>query len=135
MRKKKNKQKKPARPDYTTSGLIREPNRLAEIGIVNAKEDTETLRVAADRLFSMREELDPLWNRWLILDEGLFLERIDENGESIWTDNKDDTVWFEEREEAEKYINDHIMQLGGGCAVLRGDLKAGGMNIFFCGNS
>lgn len=122
-------------PDYTTSGLIRALNYMAEVGIVNAKEDTETLRMAADRLFSLRESLDPLWNRWLIMDDGLFLEEISLDGESLWTDIKDDAMWFEDKESAEKYIDENTREIVGSSAVLRGDCNSFPLNIIFCGLS
>ena len=101
----------------TTSQLIKELNNLAEIGVVNALKDTETLREAAARLYELREKADPKWNSWLIMDDGLFLARM--NGEeSEWTDVKDEAVIFENEDDANEFA-DTI--LGFGFAVLRGD--------------
>lgn len=114
----------------TTTDLIKRLNDLASVGIVNAKEDTETLKEAAARLYELREKADPHWNEWLILDEGLFLSEIGEE-ESDWTDVKEHAVSFETKEAAEKYLDEHFAEIGGGCAVLRGDVDAAGLGIYF----
>ena len=61
----------------TISDAIKKMNDLADIGIVNAKEDAEALRETAKILYRLRERLDPRWNEWLIMDEGQFLEQGD----------------------------------------------------------
>ena len=119
------------RQDLTTSGLINRLHQIAEIGIVNAKEDKEILFAAAGRLYDLRAALDPLWNRYLILDEGLYLGGFTEDGESWWTADKNQAKNFERQEEANAYLDDKFMLIGGGCVVLRGDSDAQGLSIFF----
>lgn len=103
----------------TTSELIKKLESLADIGVVNAKEDKKTLMEAAARLYHMREKLDPDWHMWMIEDDGLFLERM-HGEESAWTADKDDAVHFDSEEDAQNYIDNF---LGDGCPVLRGDCE------------
>ena len=114
----------------TTTDLIKKLNDLASIGIVNAKEDTETLKEAAGRLFELRAKADPRWNEWLIMDDGLFLSEIGEE-ESDWTQVKDHAVSFETKEAAEEYLDRYFEKIGGGVAVLRGDVDAADLSISF----
>ena len=107
----------------TTTQLIKRLKDLAEIGIVNAREDTTALLEAADRLHELRAKADPKWYQWLIMDDGLVLVSI-KDGESDWTEHKDDAMAFGVREEAEKFLDEHFMETGGGHAVLRGDVEA-----------
>lgn len=67
----------------TISDAIKKMNDLADIGIVNAKEDAKALRETAKILYRLREKLDPRWNEWLIVDEGQFLAAF-HDGESEW---------------------------------------------------
>ena len=114
----------------TTSDLISKVLNLAEIGIVNAKQDKDTLIEAADRLYDLREKLDPRWYEYLILDDGMFLENI-EDQESNWTTEKDRAMSFISSEDAEKYLEEYGDILAGGCVVQRDDVDAGGMSISF----
>lgn len=114
----------------TISDAIKKMNDLADIGIVNAKEDAEALRETAKILFRLRERLDPRWNEWLIMDEGQFLMAF-HDGESEWTGNKDEAIAFEKQKDAEAYLDQMWEKLGGGIAVLRGDIDAYGMSIIF----
>ena len=114
----------------TTTELIEKLNELADIGIVNARIDSETLQWAAERLYELRAKADPMWNLWLIMDEGLFLSEIGDE-ESDWTECKDHAVSFSSKEEAQKYLDDHFMEIGGGNVVMRGDVDAGGVVIDF----
>ena len=108
-------------PGMTTTQLIKRLKDLAEIGIVNAREDTTALLEAADRLFELRARAMPKWDRWLIMDEGLFLESISEDGETDWTKNKEDAMQFMpgDKETAET-IADTVC----GQVVLYGDHEA-----------
>lgn len=114
----------------TISDAIKKMNDLADIGIVNAKEDAEALRETAKILYRLRERLDPRWNEWLIMDEGHFLAAF-HDGESEWTENKDGAIAFEKQEDAEAYLDQMWEKLGDGIAVLRGDIDAYGMSIIF----
>ena len=95
------------------------------------KDEWRVMREAADRLMELRAKLDPMWDQWLIMDEGLFLSEIGEDGDSDWTAIKDQAVSFSTREAAQKYLASHFMEIGGGCVVLRGDVDAAKMNIEF----
>lgn len=101
----------------TTSELIKKLESLADIGIVNAKEDAKTLREAAARLYEMREQLDPKWNDWMIVDEGLLLAHVD-GEESEWTPDKNEAIVFENEDDANEFV--HTI-LGYGQAIIRGD--------------
>ena len=114
----------------TTTKLIEKLRDLAKIGIVNAKEDSEVLMEAADRLFTLRAKADPRWDEWLILDEGLFLGGMTD-GEADMTMVKDEAISFGKKEDAEAYLETITDELGGGCVVLRGDVDAGGLDIEF----
>lgn len=116
----------------TISDAIKKMNDLADIGIVNAKEDAEALHETAKILYRLRERLDPRWNEWLIMDEGQFLAAF-HDGESEWTGNKDEAIAFEKQEDAEAYLDQMWEKLGGGIAVLRGDIDAYGMSIILNG--
>lgn len=95
------------------------------------KDERRVMKEAADRLHELRAKLDPMWDQWLIMDEGLFMSEIGEDGDSDWTEIKDQAVSFSTREAAQKYLASHFMEIGGGCVVLRGDVDAGGLNIEF----
>lgn len=115
----------------TTTQLIKRLKDLAEIGIVNAREDTTALLEAADRLHELRAKADPKWYQWLIMDDGLFLVGI-KDGESDWTEHKDDAMAFGVKEEAERFLDEHFMETGGGHAVLRGDVEScSNIEIFY----
>lgn len=95
------------------------------------KDEWRVMKEAADRLHELRAKLDPMWDQWLIMDDGLFLSEIGEDGESDWTEIKDQAVSFSTRKDAEEYLNEHFMEIGGGVAVLRGDVEAAVMKIDF----
>lgn len=114
----------------TTTEMIKKLNTLAEIGIVNAKDDTAVLQEAAVRLFDLRAKADPMWNQWLIEDEGLFLSELGEE-ESDWTEIKDQAISFTDKDEAEKFLDDHFMEIGGGLVRLRGDVDDGSIDVNF----
>ena len=114
----------------TTTYLIQRLNDLAQIGIVNAKNDTLVLQEAAERLAALRAKADPMWNLWLIEDEGLFLSELGEE-ESDWTEIKDQAISFTDKDEAEKFLDDHFMEIGGGLVRLRGDVDDGSVDIDF----
>ena len=117
----------------TTTELIEKLGSLADIGIVNAKDDAETLREAAARLFELRAKADPRWSEWLILDEGFFVEVFD-GDEAVMTCVKDHALSFASRIEADAWLDaGNFERIGGGCPVLRGDCDAEGMKIFFNG--
>jgi len=95
------------------------------------KDEWRVMKEAADRLHELRAKLDPMWDRWLIMDDGLFLSEIGEDGESDWTEIKDQAVSFSTRKDAEEYLDEHFMEIGGGVAVLRGDVEAAVTEIDF----
>lgn len=95
------------------------------------KDEWRVMKEAADRLHELRAKLDPIWDRWLIMDDGLFLSEIGEDGESDWTEIKDQAVSFSTRKDAEEYLDEHFMEIGGGVAVLRGDVEAAVTEIDF----
>lgn len=95
------------------------------------KDEWRAMKEAADRLHELRAKLDPMWDRWLIMDDGLFLSEIGEDGESDWTEIKDQAVSFSTRKDAEEYLDEHFMEIGGGVAVLRGDVEAAVTRIDF----
>lgn len=103
----------------TTTELIKKLNDLADVGIVNAREDTAALKEAAGRLYNLRSLAFPKWDWWLIMDDGLFLANVNKDGETEWTDNRDDAWQFapEERERA-----DMIAEECYGEVVLYGDI-------------
>ena len=112
----------------TTTELIKQLNAMAKIGIVNAKQDTKTLREAAHRLYELRAKADPDWDDWLIMDDGMFLQGID-GDETDWTPNKDDALAFASEEAAKKYIKGTAAWYAK--PVLRGDFDAYGMVVYF----
>ena len=95
------------------------------------KDEWRVMKEAADRLHELRAKLDPMWDRWLIMDDGLFLSEIGEDGESDWTEIKDQAVSFSTKKDAEEYLDEHFMEIGGGVAVLRGDVEAAVTRIDF----
>lgn len=95
------------------------------------KDEWRVMKEAADRLHELRAKLDPMWDRWLIMDDGLFMSEIGEDGESDWTEIKDQAVSFSTRNDAEEYLDEHFMEIGGGVAVLRGDVEAAVTEIDF----
>ena len=95
------------------------------------KDEWRVMKEAADRLHELRAKLDPMWDRWLIMDDGLFLSEIGEDGESDWTEIKDQAVSFSTRKDAKEYLNEHFMEIGGGVTVLRGDVEAAVTEIDF----
>lgn len=118
----------------TTTELI---NRLRRMSVkwkamaLWRKDEWRVTKEAADRLHELRAKLDPMWDRWLIMDDGLFLSEIGEDGESDWTEIKDQAVSFSTRKDAEEYLDEHFMEIGGGVAVLRGDVEAAVTRIDF----
>ena len=95
------------------------------------KDEWRVIKEAADRLHELRAKLDPMWDRWLIMDDGLLLSEIGEDGDSDWTAIKDQAVSFSTREAAQKYLASHFMEIGGGVVVLRGDVEAAVTKIDF----
>ena len=119
----------------TTTELI---NKLRKMSIKRRtlspwrKDERRILKEAADRLHELRAKLDPMWDRWLIMDDGLFLSELGEDGESDWTDIKNQAVSFSTRKAAEEYLDEHFMEIGGGVTVLRGDIDAiNSFSIFY----
>lgn len=116
----------------TISELIIRLDEIADMGIVNAREDTSVLREAAETIERLRAALDPRWREYVIVDEGMFLSEIGEDGDSDWTVIKDQAVSFSTREAAQKYLASHFMEIGGGCVVQRGDIiSLGGTEFYF----
>lgn len=112
----------------TTSQIVKKLNDLAKIGIVNAKEDTEVLLEAAKRMTELRAKACPKWNWWLIMDDGMFLESVSEDGETEWTKNEEDAMQFmpEDMEIAKTIANAFCGQV-----VLYGDYDGFGAVITF----
>ena len=106
----------------TTTQLIEKVRSLAQIGIVNAKEDAAILQEAADRLHELRAKADPKWYQWLIMDDGLFLVSI-KDGESDWTEHKDDA-------DAKKNLDLIAKQLYDLARLQNEPLSAEDMNAF-----
>ena len=114
----------------TNTYLIEKLRELGRIGIVNAREDCHVLQMAANRLQELREKADPKWNYLLIMDAGAFLESIEEDGETNWTNNKEDAMTFmPDEKEAAETIADMVC----GQVVLRDDYNAwnGEFSILF----
>ena len=76
-----------------TTQIAKRLNELAEIGIVNAQEDTAVLREASERMIALLAKLCPKWDWWLIMDDGMFLESVDD-AETCWTMDRDDALQF-----------------------------------------
>lgn len=50
---------------------------------------------------------------WMILDDGMLLQEIDENGESTWTTEDAEAMVFANREEADRFIDEHWEEIEG----------------------
>lgn len=50
---------------------------------------------------------------WMILDDGMLLQEIDENGESTWTTEDAEAMVFATREKADRFIVEHWEEIEG----------------------
>ena len=56
---------------------------------------------------------------WMIFDDGMLLREICEGGESDWTTEDSEAMVFKSQKEAERFIDQHWEEIGGGVSVLR----------------
>lgn len=56
---------------------------------------------------------------WVIFDEGMLLREIGECGESDWTTEDSEAMVFKSQKEAERFIDQHWEEIGGGVSVNR----------------
>ena len=56
---------------------------------------------------------------WVIFDDGMLLKEIAETGESEWTMDDGEAQVFATRREADRFIEEHWEEIGGGVAVNR----------------
>ena len=112
----------------TTTQLIEKVRGLAQIGIVNAKEDTVVLLEAAARLIELRARACPKWNWGLIMDDGMFLESID-GDETNWTTRKEDAIQFCPEEMENGFADQVVAGLDMGELVLYDDYDGYGVEL------
>ena len=56
---------------------------------------------------------------WVIFDDGMLLREIGEDGESDWTTEDSEAMVFKSQKEAERFIDQHWEEIGGGVSVNR----------------
>ena len=115
----------------TISELIIRLDEIADMGIVNAREDTSVLREAAETIERLREALDPQWREYVIVDEGMFLTGV-HDGEGAFTVVKNDALSFKTQAKAQEYLDSVSDMIGSGTVLQRGDIiSLGGTEFYF----